>query len=597
MERSADDQFSLGQLIGGTPYRVRGLIGSGGMGSVYEVEHEELGKRFVLKALRAQLVERSDLAARMKNEWRALGRLEHPNIVVVTDAGRTPEGVPYYVMERLDGETLSARLRRDGQLSLPLALRLATGILDGLAAAHAIGIVHRDIKPQNIFLPSGGGVKLLDFGVAKLKDQAAMVVTRKGVAIGTPKYMSPEQAEGKPVDGRADIYAVALVLFELLAGRGPFAHHKDPNDLVLAHMAELPVRLDQVNAAVPPQVADLVHRWLSKDPADRPLDAGVAARELRKLQSGFGFDLGALPHDATLSADYEGPTVGAPGAPPLERSAPHAGGNPERDGAAALAADRSQTPPTVQELGVRPASPDGGEGTPADEVEADAAEAHDAADGDNRRSETPPPVVPLPPAGSLHEDPEVAIPWSRWGALAGGAALGTFGTLAVAALVLGALARGNAATSSVSDDLPVTSVLAGRPFEPTVASEARSSGELQAEGPAQAPPPPEMASSGQDSSPAPTAASASAAAAVAAPPKTPGTVAPGTPAGPSGARALAPATGAPASASPPSPPGGPAPSRPAPKQASKPAPSRPVTSQPAPSVPPKAPTALPESGL
>lgn len=410
MERSADDQFSVGQLIGGTPYRVRGLIGSGGMGSVYEVEHIELGKRFVLKALRAQLLERSDLAARMKNEWRALGRLEHPNIVAVTDAGRTPAGVPYYVMERLEGETLSARLRRDGRLSLPLSLRLATGILDGLAAAHAIGIVHRDIKPQNIFLPTGGGVKLLDFGVAKLKDQAAMVVTRKGVAIGTPKYMSPEQAEGKPVDGRADIYAVGLVLFELLVGRGPFAHHKDPNDVVLAHMAEEPARLDRVSEVVPPHVADLVHRWLSKDPAERPLDAGEAARELRKLQSRFGFDLGSSPHDATLSADYEGATRasdGEPLAPAASEARAGAGaGDGLEDGAAELAA---------AEL---------------DAAELDAAGCGDSGELENRRSETPPPVVPqAEPEGDV-------LPWKRWGVLAAGAALCSFGALLLGGVLL-----------------------------------------------------------------------------------------------------------------------------------------------------------------
>src|SRR5690606_15372606 len=163
-----------------------------------------------------------DLAARMKNEWHALGRLEHPNIVRVTDAGRTANGVPYYVMERLTGATLAARLRRGGPMSVPPVIRVATAIphalaaahaTGALAAAHAIGVGHRDIKPQNVFLPSGGGLKLLDFGVAKRRDRAALVVTRRGVAIGTPKYMSPELAEGNPVDGRADLYAVGLVLF------------------------------------------------------------------------------------------------------------------------------------------------------------------------------------------------------------------------------------------------------------------------------------------------------------------------------------------------------------------------------------------------
>lgn len=323
----ADDQFSLGRPIPGTRYRVRALIGSGGMGSVYEVEHEELGKLFVLKALRARLAERSDLVARMTNEWRALARLQHPNIVLVTDAGRTTSGVPYYVMERLVGETLGARLRREGPWSVAAALRCCAGILDGLAAAHAIGIVHRDIKPQNVFLPKDGGVKLLDFGIAKLRDQASWVVTRQGVAIGTPKYMSPEQAEGKAVDGRADIYAVALVLFELLAGCGPFAGYKDPNDLVLAHISETPVRLDRKATGVPAEVADLVQRWLSKDPANRPLDAAIAAREIRRLSSSFG--AGGAPSflPPTVSVDYDSTTLAgdAPGGSALPGPSPRVG--------------------------------------------------------------------------------------------------------------------------------------------------------------------------------------------------------------------------------------------------------------------------------
>lgn len=460
MESSVDDPFSLGQLIAGTPYRVRGLIGSGGMGSVYEVEHEELGKLFVLKALRPQLVDRADLAARMKNEWRALGRLQHPNIVVVTDAGRTASGVPYYVMERLEGETLSARLRRDGAFSLPAALRLTCGILDALAAAHAIGIVHRDIKPPNVFLPSSGGVKLLDFGIAKLSDQAAKVVTHRGVAIGTPKYMSPEQAEGRPVDGRADLYAVALVLFELLAGRGPFAHHRDPNELVLAHIAEIPPRLDQVCPGVPAEVADLVQRWLSKDPANRPLDAGVAAREIRRLAAGFSIDEETHSPELTAPPDSEAATRGvepqpdhsrktepqaaprgplpggARGAKPSGPARPLSGsasGTPRIfDPGASVEPSVTRTvavePPAPQNLAPAPAA--NREPSQLREARSDARPRPDThpegetslADESNpgRRSETPPPIVPAP------SEPRQGLPWARWAALSGGTAALTF---------------------------------------------------------------------------------------------------------------------------------------------------------------------------
>jgi serine/threonine-protein kinase len=344
MARSPE-QFAQGQLIPGTKYRTRSMIGSGGMGSVYEVEHIELGKLFVLKALRAGLVERTDLAARMKNEWRALGRLQHPNIVVVTDAGSTDEGVPYFVMERLEGETLASRMRRDVRLSVPLALRISVGLLDALAAAHAISVVHRDIKPQNVFLPASGGVKLLDFGIAKLqdRDREAHVVTVRGVAIGTPRYMSPEQAEGKTVDGRADIYSMALVLFEMIAGKGPFPHRRDPNELVLAHMSETPARLD-VDGDVPSELADLVHRWLSKSPDDRPRDAHVAAAELRSLLGRYTFDRShaADPsNEPTAHADYEASTQAGAASPkaPLEARR----GKTLSLGTAPLAVDESVT--------------------------------------------------------------------------------------------------------------------------------------------------------------------------------------------------------------------------------------------------------------
>src|SRR5262245_22009517 len=194
-ERAASE-FRVGAVIPGTRYRVLGLLGAGGMGSVHAVEHVELGKRFVLKALLSEAALREDLVARLRNEQRALGRLEHPNIDAVTDAGMTSGGVPYFVMARLEGETLGARLRRLGRLSAVESLSVGAGVLDGLAVAHEIGVVHRDIKPQNIFVVGSGQPKILDFGVAKVALSAA-AITARGVAVGTPRYMSPEQASGE----------------------------------------------------------------------------------------------------------------------------------------------------------------------------------------------------------------------------------------------------------------------------------------------------------------------------------------------------------------------------------------------------------------
>lgn len=274
-------EFQDGELVPGTPYRVTRLIGAGGMGSVYEVEHLELGKLFVLKALLRDLSHRKDLVARLRNEWRALARLEHRNIVNVTDAGTSATGVPFYVMERLEGETLSALLYRARRLLPQQALSIAASILDGLHAAHQIGVVHRDVKPPNVFLTASGAVKVLDFGIAKIKD-AQGVVTARGTAVGTPRYMSPEQAQGTAVDARSDIYAVGLMLFEMLSGVGPFDDAKDQNELLVARLRRPSPPLSSA-CAVLPEVDYVVGSLLAKDPRERPSNAQQVAETLRAL--------------------------------------------------------------------------------------------------------------------------------------------------------------------------------------------------------------------------------------------------------------------------------------------------------------------------
>ena len=273
--RVRDGEFKPGELLPGTRYRVVGLIGAGGMGLVYDVEHIELGKRFVLKALLSDLAGREDIVARLRNEQRALGRLQHPNIIAVTDAGVTSTNLPFFVMERLEGETLGARLKRSGTLPVVEAIAIARGVLEGLSAAHEIGVVHRDIKPQNIFLSSGGTPKILDFGVAKIADGAS-VITARGVAIGTPRYMSPEQVGGERIDGRSDLYAVGLLLFEAIVGKGPFDDARDANEMLVAHFRKPAPRLGSVAAGVARELDALVASLLAKSPGDRPPTARAA---------------------------------------------------------------------------------------------------------------------------------------------------------------------------------------------------------------------------------------------------------------------------------------------------------------------------------
>lgn len=275
-------EFAVGEVVPGTKYLVVSQIGQGGMGSVYEVEHVELGKRFVLKALLDQFCQRQDLVQRLRNEWRSLGRLEHPHIVSVSDAGVAGNGAPYYVMERLYGESLAGALGRLGRFSLEDSLRIAAEVLEGLGAAHEIGIVHRDVKPPNIFVTQSGVAKLLDFGIAKLTDGASVELTGRGIAIGTPRYMSPEQAAGERVDGRADLYAVGLVMFEMLSGCGPF-DGCESHEVFLAHLTRQPPRLGELVAGIPSELDEFVATLLAKRPADRPQTAGEAAACLRAM--------------------------------------------------------------------------------------------------------------------------------------------------------------------------------------------------------------------------------------------------------------------------------------------------------------------------
>ena len=301
-------EFQDGELIAGTRYRVLSLIGVGGMGSVYEVEHTELGKRFVLKALLRELSRRDDLAQRMRNEWRALARLQHANIVNVTDAGTSDGGVPFYVMEHLDGDTLAALLRRKRRLHVLEAVHVAVSVLEALSAAHEIGIIHRDVKPANVFIAHGGKVKLLDFGIAKIANSTG-VVTARGLAVGTPRYMSPEQARGERVDGRSDVYATGLILFEMIAGVGPFDDVRDANELLLAHMAREAPPLSSLVNGVSPELELILTNLLAKDCRQRPAHARRAAEQLRD----FAVHQRSLPAtDApTEKADYGAPTVPA----------------------------------------------------------------------------------------------------------------------------------------------------------------------------------------------------------------------------------------------------------------------------------------------
>ena len=204
-------------------YEVQTVLGEGGMGTVYRVRHRILERAFALKVLRSDLSRDSDLGERFLREARAAASISHPSVVQITDFGALPSGQPYFVMELLTGDSLSTILRKGGPIPAARAVRLLVEMIDALAAAHAAGVIHRDLKPDNVLVcptATGETLKILDFGLAKVAGQSRL--TQAGVVFGTPHYMSPEQASGGTVDERTDLYALGVVMYEMFTGRVPF---------------------------------------------------------------------------------------------------------------------------------------------------------------------------------------------------------------------------------------------------------------------------------------------------------------------------------------------------------------------------------------
>jgi serine/threonine-protein kinase len=268
----------IGQVID-TRYEVVSVLGEGGTGSVYEVRHTTLGRRFALKILRKDIARDAQVVTRFIQEAKAAAAIGHPNIVAVSDFGEVQPDksaplnakVPYFVMELLTGASLANLLRTEKKIAPDRAASIGMQCALGLAAAHEAGVIHRDLKPDNVFLVRSGDrefVKLLDFGLAKIAGTSR--VTRQGVIFGTPHYMSPEQAAGLPVDHRSDVYALGVILYECITGRVPF--EADSYKAVLDHhMKTQPVPLEE-RAPDPSLVGPLgpvVMRCLAKNPADR----------------------------------------------------------------------------------------------------------------------------------------------------------------------------------------------------------------------------------------------------------------------------------------------------------------------------------------
>ena len=277
----------LGRLVSGK-YRVIRLIGEGGMGSVYEAVHEGLGARVALKSLHPDLA-RTGLGPRFLQEARAAARIKSPHVVTVSDVDQTEDGLPYMVLELLEGKTLQAlyeHLYHAGdRLPYSDALDFAIQICEGVEAAHEAGIVHRDLKPDNVMITAGPKgsplLKLLDFGIAKLEDKndPMSVRTRPGVIMGTPEYMAPEQAfAADTADARADVFSLGVMVFEMLAGHRPVGGD-EPTEIAVAYLTGNVPRLRDLAPTVPPDIDLAVHKAMAPKPADR-LQSVRALREV-----------------------------------------------------------------------------------------------------------------------------------------------------------------------------------------------------------------------------------------------------------------------------------------------------------------------------
>lgn len=288
-------ETNLGHDFGGR-YKLHRILGQGGLGVVYEAQHVQIGRRVAIKVLREEVSKNETVLERFRQEAKSASRIGHENIVDIIDFGETAYGAPYLVMEMLEGEDLAHLLKRERELPIETALTVLIQCCRALGAAHEKGIVHRDMKPENIFLTSREGnehfVKIVDFGIAKMNDleqpgEPGRKLTKTGMIFGTPEYMSPEQAAGKPSDHRVDIYALGIILFEIVCGRVPFLG--DSFMAVLSqHLLEPVPRVHDLNPAarLPPALDAVIQRALQKHPDHRYQSMDDLARDLESILEG-----------------------------------------------------------------------------------------------------------------------------------------------------------------------------------------------------------------------------------------------------------------------------------------------------------------------
>ncbi|MGW2299818.1 protein kinase domain-containing protein [Streptomyces sp. NPDC001809] len=326
----AQGRYAGGSVAGGR-YQLRDLLGEGGMASVYLAYDSALDRQVAIKTLHTELGREQSFRERFRREAQAVAKLSHTNIVSVFDTGEdTLDGavMPYIVMEYVEGQPLGSVLASDiqqyGAMPADRALKVTADVLAALEVSHEMGLVHRDIKPGNVMQTKRGVVKVMDFGIARAMQSGVTSMTQTGMVVGTPQYLSPEQALGRAVDARSDLYSVGIMLFQLLTGRLPF-DADSPLAIAYAHVQEEPVAPSTVNRAVTPAMDALVARALRKNPNERFPSADAMRNEcLRVLSAGQTGAPSIVPGHPVSS----GAGVGSAVFPPVGQTpppAPHTG--------------------------------------------------------------------------------------------------------------------------------------------------------------------------------------------------------------------------------------------------------------------------------
>jgi eukaryotic-like serine/threonine-protein kinase len=280
----------IGRSVLNGQFLVEQKIGSGGMGAVYRASQPAMNRLVAVKILHPKLTNRKDLVSRFRREARAMSHLSHPNTVKVFLYGELEDGSLYIVMEYLEGKNLNQLVRKEGPLPVERAVPVLTQVCGALQEAHSQGIIHRDLKPENIFICNSGGLKdyakVLDFGLAKVTERelrpGSIMLTQEGMVFGTPEFMSPEQAQGKPLDARSDIYSLATILYEALTGKLPF-DAKTPMEYIQLHVTKSPIPLDErvPGKRFPAGLGQVIAKALSKKTEERYGSAMEFAEALR----------------------------------------------------------------------------------------------------------------------------------------------------------------------------------------------------------------------------------------------------------------------------------------------------------------------------